>query len=61
VDRSGLESQPGARHHQGAQRPIRGRTWSPDSSVVLLVNDDEGDETLLMQGVDVARCTEKRL
>ncbi len=35
-------------------RPIRTTFWSPDSKMVLFVNDKGGDENFLLYGVDVA-------
>lgn len=34
-------------------RPIRGSFWSPDSRMVLFINDRGGDENFLLYGVDV--------
>ena len=34
-------------------RPIRSYFWSPDSSMVLYVNDQGGDENFQLYGVDV--------
>lgn len=35
-------------------RPIRSNFWSPDSKVVLFIQDKGGDENFLLYGVDVA-------
>lgn len=35
-------------------RPIRSSFWSPDSRMLLFVNDKGGDENFLLYGVDVA-------
>jgi dipeptidyl aminopeptidase/acylaminoacyl peptidase len=42
-------------------RPIRQYYWSPDSSMILFVNDKGGDENFLLYGVDVATGTQKNL
>nr|WP_315252089.1 S9 family peptidase [uncultured Duganella sp.] len=36
------------------KRPIRSSFWSPDSSVVLFIQDKGGDENFLLYGVNVA-------
>lgn len=43
------------------QRPIRQYFWSPDSSMVLFINDKGGDENFLLYGVDVATGVQKAL
>ncbi|MEO6339753.1 MAG: S9 family peptidase, partial [Caulobacteraceae bacterium] len=40
-------------------RPIRQHSWSPDSSMVLFVNDKGGDENFVLYGVDLATGAEK--
>ena len=42
-------------------RPIRTYFWSPDSSMILFVNDKGGDENFLLYGVDVANGAQKAL
>jgi dipeptidyl aminopeptidase/acylaminoacyl peptidase len=42
-------------------RPIRSTFWSPDSKMVLFINDKGGDENFLLYGVDVATGTQKSL
>ncbi|MFC3068203.1 S9 family peptidase [Phenylobacterium soli] len=42
-------------------RPIRAYFWSPDSAMVLFVNDKGGDENFLLYGVDLARGAQKTL
>ena len=42
-------------------RPIRSYYWSPDSKMILFVNDKGGDENFLLYGVDVATATQKSL
>lgn len=42
-------------------RPIRAYFWSPDSKMVLFINDKGGDENFLLYGVDVASGTQKSL
>ena len=42
-------------------RPIRSYFWSPDSKMVLFVNDKGGDENFLLYGVDVAGGQERAL
>ncbi|HEV2530268.1 S9 family peptidase [Phenylobacterium sp.] len=42
-------------------RPIRSYFWSPDSSMILFVNDKGGDENFLLYGVDVATGAQKTL
>lgn len=34
-----------------AKRPIRQHFWSPDSSMILFINDKDGDENFLLYGV----------
>jgi dipeptidyl aminopeptidase/acylaminoacyl peptidase len=43
------------------KRPIRQYYWSPDSAMILFVNDKGGDENFLLYGVDVATGTQKSL
>jgi dipeptidyl aminopeptidase/acylaminoacyl peptidase len=43
------------------ERPIRQYYWSPDSKMLLFVNDKGGDENFLLYGVDVASGTQKNL
>jgi dipeptidyl aminopeptidase/acylaminoacyl peptidase len=40
-------------------RPIRITFWSPDSKMVLFINDKGGDENFLLYGVDVASGAQK--
>lgn len=40
-------------------RPIRGASWSPDSSMLIFVNDKGGDENFLLYGVDVRTGAER--
>jgi dipeptidyl aminopeptidase/acylaminoacyl peptidase len=42
-------------------RPIRQHFWSPDSSMVLFINDSGGDENFLLYGVDVRTGAQKNL
>ena len=42
-------------------RPIRQHFWSPDSSMVMFVNDKGGDENFLLYGVDVATGAQRLL
>src|SRR4030095_16720944 len=42
-------------------RPIRQQFWSPDSSMVLYIQDKGGDENFLLYGIDVASGTERTL
>ena len=42
-------------------RPIRQQFWSPDSTMVMYVQDKGGDENFLLYGVDVATGTERNL
>jgi dipeptidyl aminopeptidase/acylaminoacyl peptidase len=42
-------------------RPIRAYFWSPDSGMVLFINDKGGDENFLLYGVDVASGAQKAL
>jgi dipeptidyl aminopeptidase/acylaminoacyl peptidase len=42
-------------------RPIRSYFWSPDSSMVLFINDKGGDENFLLYGVDVASGAQRSL
>lgn len=42
-------------------RPIRSYFWSPDSSMILFVNDKGGDENFLLYSVDVATAAQKTL
>lgn len=43
------------------QRPIRGAFWSPDSKMVLFINDKGGDENFLLYGVNVVSGEQKAL
>ena len=43
------------------KRPIRQYFWSPDSSMVLFINDKGGDENFLLYGVDVATGAQRSL
>ncbi len=43
------------------KRPIRQYFWSPDSAMVLFINDKGGDENFLLYGVDVASGAQKLL
>ena len=43
------------------QRPIRSYYWSPDSRMILFVNDKGGDENFLLYGVDIATGTQRTL
>src|SRR4051794_26729604 len=43
------------------KRPIRQYFWSPDSKMILFLNDTGGDENFLLYGVDVASSTQKSL
>ncbi|ATQ41639.1 S9 family peptidase [Caulobacter mirabilis] len=43
------------------KRPIRQYFWSPDSAMVLFINDKGGDENFLLYGVDVATGAQKTL
>ena len=40
-------------------RPIRQHFWSPDSRMVMFINDSGGDEDFRLYGVDVAAGTQK--
>ena len=40
-------------------RPIRQHFWSPDSSMVMFINDSGGDENFLLYGVEVASGAQK--
>lgn len=40
-------------------RPIRQHFWSPDSSMIMFINDAGGDENFLLYGVDVASGTQR--
>ena len=42
-------------------RPIRTTFWSPDSTMVLFINDNDGDENFLLYGVDVHTGEQKAL
>lgn len=42
-------------------RPIRAYFWSPDSAMVLFINDKGGDENFLLYGADVASGVQKSL
>jgi dipeptidyl aminopeptidase/acylaminoacyl peptidase len=42
-------------------RPIRNYFWSPDSSMILFINDKGGDENFLLYGVDVATGAQRTL
>ena len=42
-------------------RPIRQHFWSPDSSMILFVNDKGGDENFLLYGVDVRTGVQRTL
>jgi dipeptidyl aminopeptidase/acylaminoacyl peptidase len=42
-------------------RPIRQQFWSPDSSMVMYIQDKGGDENFLLYGIDVASGTERTL
>lgn len=42
-------------------RPIRVVLWSPDSTMVMYIQDKAGDENFLLYGVDVRSGTEKTL
>ena len=42
-------------------RPIRTAFWSPDSRMLLFINDKGGDENFLLYGVDVASGAQKNL
>ena len=42
-------------------RPIRQHFWSPDSRMVLFINDKGGDENFLLYGVDVESGKERLL
>ncbi|CAN7632623.1 S9 family peptidase [Phenylobacterium sp. LjRoot225] len=42
-------------------RPIRQYFWAPDSSMLLFVNDKNGDENFLLYGVDVATGAQRSL
>jgi dipeptidyl aminopeptidase/acylaminoacyl peptidase len=42
-------------------RPIRSYFWSPDSSMILFVNDKGGDENFLLYGVNAATGAQKTL
>lgn len=42
-------------------RPIRTTFWSPDSTMILFINDDNGDENFLLYGVDVHSGEQKAL
>jgi dipeptidyl aminopeptidase/acylaminoacyl peptidase len=42
-------------------RPIRAYFWSPNSALVLFINDKGGDENFLLYGVDVASGAQKAL
>ena len=43
------------------QRPIRSASFSPDSSMILFINDKGGDENFLLYGVDVRTGAQKAL
>jgi dipeptidyl aminopeptidase/acylaminoacyl peptidase len=43
------------------KRPIRQYFWSPDSKMVLFLNDSGGDENFLLYGVDIASGVQKTL
>ncbi len=43
------------------KRPIRQYFWSPDSAMVLFINDKGGDENFLLYGVDVASGAQRSL
>lgn len=43
------------------KRPIRQYFWAPDSSQILFINDNGGDENFLLYGVDVATGAQKAL
>lgn len=43
------------------KRPIRSYFWAPDSSMILFVNDKDGDEDFLLYGVDVVSGAQKTL
>lgn len=43
------------------KRPIRNSFWSPDSKMIMFINDKGGDENFLMYGVDVATGAQKSL
>jgi dipeptidyl aminopeptidase/acylaminoacyl peptidase len=36
------------------KRPIRAYFWAPDASMILFINDKDGDENFLLYGVDMA-------
>jgi dipeptidyl aminopeptidase/acylaminoacyl peptidase len=42
-------------------RPIRQSFWSPDSSMVMYVQDKGGDENFLLYGIDIASGLERTL
>lgn len=42
-------------------RPIRQSFWSPDSSMVMYVQDKGGDENFLLYGIDIASGVERTL
>jgi dipeptidyl aminopeptidase/acylaminoacyl peptidase len=42
-------------------RPIRSYYWSPDSKMILFVNDKGGDENFLLYGVDISTGAQKSL
>lgn len=42
-------------------RPIRGAFWSPDSKMILFINDQGGDENYLLYGVNVVTGEQKTL
>jgi dipeptidyl aminopeptidase/acylaminoacyl peptidase len=43
------------------KRPIRQYFWSPDSKMILFLNDSGGDENFLLYGVDIATGAQKTL
>ena len=42
-------------------RPIRQQFWAPDGSMVLYIQDKQGDENFLLYGIDVATGGERNL
>jgi dipeptidyl aminopeptidase/acylaminoacyl peptidase len=42
-------------------RPIRTTFWSPDSKMLMFINDKGGDENFLLYGVDIASGAQKNL
>src|SRR3954454_3911437 len=44
-----------------SKRPIRQYFWSPDSKMILFLNDSNGDENFLLYGVDIATGAQKSL